>query len=231
MNLALFDFDGTIASGDSFTDFLHFAVEPRRLRRGKILLSPVILFYKMGILSATSVRAVVARYGLRGRDQKELESLGSHFSGTVLEKRLIPTAMKQIAWHKERGDHIVVVSASLDVYMTHWCKKHHVSLICTTLEVEGGTTTGRYVQGDCSGKEKARRVLERYDLKNFTKIYAYGDTKEDFPMLELADEKYYRWRKVKTDLDQVANMGALIEKRCEHTHAPDVHTSPPHGRR
>ncbi len=31
MNLALFDFDGTITSNDTWTPFMHFAVRPSRL--------------------------------------------------------------------------------------------------------------------------------------------------------------------------------------------------------
>ena len=33
---------------------------------------------------------------------------------------------------------------------------------------------------------------EKYDLLGFNKIYAYGDTKGDLPMLDLAHESFYK---------------------------------------
>ena len=40
MNLALFDFDGTITDNDSFTAFLYVAATRQRLFWGKVLLVP-----------------------------------------------------------------------------------------------------------------------------------------------------------------------------------------------
>ena len=70
-----------------------------------------------------------------------------------------------------------------------------VDAICTQLEEKGGRLTGRYVRGDCTGAEKVKRIRERYDLTRFARIYAYGDSDEDREMLDLAHEKYYRWKK------------------------------------
>jgi hypothetical protein len=80
-NLALFDFDGTITSHDTFTPFIYYAVDPQRLAVGKVVL----------------------------------------------------------------------------------------------------------------GSKKAERVLERYDLRSYGVVYAYGDTPDDDAMLHLASKRYYRW--------------------------------------
>ncbi|MDO6677542.1 hypothetical protein [Shewanella sp. 4_MG-2023] len=53
-----------------------------------------------------------------------------------------------------------------------------------------------YSYGDCSGATKSNRVLAQFDLQDFVKVYAYGDTEEDKPMLELADVSYYQWQKL-----------------------------------
>ena len=91
-----------------------------------------------------------------------------------------------------------LVSGSLDVYLTEWCRRRDLDLICTELEVEDGTVTGRYRQGDCVGSEKARRILEKYNLADYGVIYAYGDTSDDDDMLRMATRKYFRWREVAT---------------------------------
>ena len=90
----------------------------------------------------------------------------------------------------------MVVSGSLDVYLSPWCKALGVHLICTELEELAGTLTGRYLHGDCSGGEKVRRILTQYEIGRYALIYAYGDTSEDREMLDIAHRKYYRWKEI-----------------------------------
>ena len=40
--------------------------------------------------------------------------------------------------------------------------------------------------------EKVRRVKERYNLDDYDHIYAYGDSRGDKELLELADEGFYQ---------------------------------------
>src|SRR5512132_2256980 len=51
MNLALFDFDGTITATDSWTPFVRFAVPRWRLAASQALLLPVIAGYRVGAIS------------------------------------------------------------------------------------------------------------------------------------------------------------------------------------
>jgi phosphoserine phosphatase len=52
------------------------------------------------------------------------------------------------------------------------------------------------VHGDCGGDNKVTLINHRIELSRFDSVFAYGDTKEDLPMLELAQTKFYQWRKV-----------------------------------
>ena len=56
MDLALFDFDGTVTKGDTYSPFLRFAVRPHRVALGGILVSPLILAYRLGFVSASRAR-------------------------------------------------------------------------------------------------------------------------------------------------------------------------------
>ncbi len=53
--------------------------------------------------------------------------------------------------------------------------------------------TGRYADGDCTGDEKARRVLIHHDLSRYADVYAYGDTEGEQPLLALASRRFYCW--------------------------------------
>lgn len=195
MDLALFDFDGTITHSDTFAPFLRYAAGRARLAVGSALLSPMIAAYRLGYVPATRMRAAAAYLGFRGRSEEELEQLGRCYAST-LEAVVRPRARERIRWHHARGDTIVVVSASLHPYLRAWCESMGVELICTELESRRGILTGRYAGGDCTGGEKARRVRARYDLRQYRAVYAYGDTREDDQLLALASKRYFCWREV-----------------------------------
>jgi phosphatidylglycerophosphatase C len=196
LNLALFDFDGTITTKDTFTPFVYFATHWARIALGSVLLAPMILGYKLGLVSGTKMRAAVVRLGFWGRAHAEVLELGARYSEQVIPRVVRSDALERIRWHQARGDCVVVVSASLDAYLSAWCKELELGLICSELEAKGGRLTGRYRGADCTGDEKAKRVRERYDLSRYATVYAYGDTNEDRQLLELAHKRYYRWQEV-----------------------------------
>jgi len=75
MDLALFDFDGTITRTDTWTPFMQLAVRPARIVAGRVLLSPVVVGYKLGMISASRGRQVAARVGFRGEDAARMQKL------------------------------------------------------------------------------------------------------------------------------------------------------------
>jgi HAD superfamily hydrolase (TIGR01490 family) len=196
MNLALFDFDGTITRDDTFTRFVRFAVRPGRLILGGVLLSPLVVGYRLNWVSASRARPIVARVGFQGERAESVRELGRRYASEVLPGVIRRRAMDRIEWHQRQGDLVVVVSASLDVYLDPWCESVGVQRICTELEERSGRLTGRYCHGDCSGAEKVRRILEQHEPGRYPLIYAYGDTSEDRDMLGLAHRKYYRWKEI-----------------------------------
>jgi phosphatidylglycerophosphatase C len=196
MNLALFDFDGTITRKDTFTEFLFFAADRKRLIFGFVVLAPVFLSYKLGILLASKARQIAAGYSFKGRTLVDIQSMGSKYAEKIIPMHVKPEILKKIEWHRSQGDSIVVVSASIDVYLKPWCDKNKLDLICTEFEVNNGIITGKYLQGDCSGKEKAKRIREKYNIKNYKIVYAYGDTAEDNEMMDLAHIKYFRGKQI-----------------------------------
>lgn len=193
MNLALFDFDGTITTREMYRDFIQVAVPRHRRAFGAFLFAPMVVGYKLGWISGSVIRAAVVAYGLRGVAEATIDETGKRFARDTLPGVLRANAMERIQWHKSQGDRIVVVSGALDVYLSHWCREHELELICTSLEAKDGRLTGRHCGKQCVGKEKAQRIMQTLDLQAFPTIYAYGDTKEDLDMLGLAHKKFYRW--------------------------------------
>ena len=196
MNLALFDFDGTITSNNTWTPFLKFAARPSRMAIGRLLLLPIIVGHRLGAVPAGRAREIANCVAFRGERPSALQQRGAEYATEVIPRILRQPALDRIEWHKSEGDDVVVVSASLSVYVGPWCEARNLLYICTTLEERAGRLTGKCIGGDCSGAKKVRRIRERFDLSRYSLVYAYGDTPDDREMLELAHRKYYRWKEV-----------------------------------
>ena len=52
--------------------------------------------------------------------------------------------------------------------------------------------TGNFITKNCYGQEKVNRIKESYDLSKYDLIYAYGDSRGDKEMLELANNSFYK---------------------------------------
>ncbi|RLV61137.1 HAD-IB family hydrolase [Parashewanella curva] len=195
-NLALFDFDGTITDTDMFSPFLTFAARKKRKIIGNIVILPFYLLYKAGELPTHIMRPIASFVAFSYRNQHELERYGVQYAKRVIPDCVMERAKEQLEWHKANGDVIVVVSASLDLYLKPWCKANGFQLLCSELSMNNNQCSGRYINGDCSRNRKAVRVTQAFKLADFDRIYAYGDTQEDRELLNLADEAYLNWSKL-----------------------------------
>lgn len=192
MDLALFDFDGTITHTDAFTKFVFFAADKQRLKKGKLLLLPEVLAYKARLTGGKRIRHKVFNFGFKDTIEADIKAKAEYFAEDILPKLVRPQALDRINWHQDRGDEVRIVSASLDLYLSPWCERYNIALSCNQVEAFNGKLTGNFIGHDCSANEKRRRVESAYDLKHYANIYAYGDTVEDKELLQLANYPFYR---------------------------------------
>jgi phosphatidylglycerophosphatase C len=87
----------------------------------------------------------------------------------------------------------ILVSASLEIYLLPWAKTIGLDqVIGTRLAVQNGLLTGRIIGQNCYGAEKVKRLQAVLgDLSQYC-IYAYGDSRGDRELLEIATCPYYR---------------------------------------
>lgn len=192
--LALFDFDGTITDEDMFSAFLHYSVFGPRKWVGNVVILPFYALYKVGVIPAKRMRPIASFIAFSGRRTLDVEALGAQFAKEVIEKRIRPEAQAKLDWHQTQGDTIVVVSASLNAYLSPWCKNLGYQLLCSELLGDSKYISGFYLSGDCSLERKVERIKAAYDVSQYETIYAYGDTHEDIPMLKLADHATMNWQ-------------------------------------
>jgi len=192
LRLSLFDFDGTITTDDSLISFIRFVVGDAKFIWGMTLLSPMLTAYKLKLIPNYRAKQYILSYFFKGMAKEKFMQVAKEYSLKHIDTILRPKAMEKIAWHKEQGHKIVIVSASIECWLKPWCDKNDLDLIATKLEVKDGIVTGKFLTKNCYGIEKANRVQEQYNLSDCDHIYAYGDSRGDRELLELADEKFYK---------------------------------------
>ena len=191
-NLALFDFDGTITKKDSFLEFIRFYKGSYSFIIGLIILSPILLLYKVKIVKNWKAKERVLTYFFKNELFKEFCLKSTEFSLKIIPGLLKPDAVQAITYHLEKGDRVIVISASFENWLADWCKSMKLELIGSKIEVRNGFITGKIEGKNCYGIEKVIRLKQYLDITQFSEIYAYGDSKGDLPMLELANHRFYQ---------------------------------------
>ena len=191
-SIAFFDFDGTITSKDTLAELLKFVKGRFPYYSGIFVLSPILIAYKLGIISNHTAKENLLRYFLKGYPVSDFNALCKEFAETRMPHLFRKSAISEIRRHLQNNTRVVVVTASLENWVQPWCQQFNIECIATKLKTHNGRLTGHISGQNCSGEEKVKHILKRYNLSHYTKIYAYGDSPGDLPMLSLATDSYYK---------------------------------------
>lgn len=190
--IAFFDFDGTISHKDSFIGFIKHSQGLFRFMGGILILSPVILGLFTHLIPNHKAKEIFLIYFFKGMHLDTFKRLCTSYSMNKLPSIIKTDALQKIQWHKNQNHRVVVVSASIRDWLDPFLSSLDIELIATELELSNNKLTGHLKTKNCYGIEKVRRIHEIIDTKQYTKIYAYGDSRGDKEMLELADLKFYK---------------------------------------
>ena len=183
----LIDFDDTIYRGDSFVHFTFYSQTYINF-----------LFFWMSVVVQLSVgkskSQIKESFFFRFKDmrQKDFKILCINFYIKKIKKNIKESFIRYLK-KIEKDAQIVIVSASIGDYIEPFCKEQDIHLISTELEINNDKLTGIFRTPNCNGKEKVRRIKEKYNLKEFDEIHVFGNSKGDFSMLELGTHKYYKF--------------------------------------
>ncbi len=190
--IAFFDFDGTITNRDIFWDFTFF-----RLKNGLSVLKviralPDFALYLGKILNNEQAKQRIFSKLFKDESLDSFNNSVEKYYKSYLHKRIKKDALDRINWHKNSMHQVCIVSANFDLILQKFVQSNQIQLISTQIQVEDDLITGKFATRNCYGEEKAIRIKSAFpNLNSYTKIYAYGDSKGDLQMLDLATEKFY----------------------------------------
>lgn len=183
--IAAFDFDGTLVRGDSLTRYLSRLLGRDRFASALTRASPAML---AGYRSAgrDAAKAALLRQAVRGVDQARAREVGEEFA-LHLVRRVRPSMRDRLSWHSNQRHSLVLVSASLDLYLDPFGRiEGFDSVIATSLEVDDdGLFTGRLQGANVRAAQKAILLTEMIGEQEVT-LWAYGDSRGDHEMLQMA---------------------------------------------
>jgi HAD superfamily hydrolase (TIGR01490 family) len=131
-------------------------------------------------------------------EMKQLQTEAVSFAAESLPRIVRPESADRIAWHQAQGHRVIIVSASLELYLKPWAQALGITdVLATRLREEQGRAGAGFVGVNCFGEEKAQRVRDYLGELSALELYAYGDSRGDSQMLAMADHAYYRGELIK----------------------------------
>ena len=190
--IAAFDFEHTITTKDTFVPFLYRAFGKYRVRNMFLRLTPQAAMVVVGLTDRDTFKERLIQSLFVGESVDRLRDIGSTHASEILNW-IRPSARGRIEWHKKRGDRLVMISASLDLYLEPVARELGFDdLLCTRLSVNDQNFDGFLSNKNCRGAEKIRQLRELIGDLSEQELHAYGDSAGDRQLLEAADYSYYR---------------------------------------
>ena len=191
--IAVFDFDGTVTTKDTFLKFIKFTKGNLSFYWGFLLYSPVILAYKLGLYPNWKAKQLVFTHFFKGMEYSEFTRRGEWFADEV-EIIIRPLAKKEISLHLGQGTKVYIITASIYEWVFPWCIKNGIeTVLATHIEVDSaGKLTGKFLSVNCYGWEKVVRLLEKEPDRNSYTLFAYGDSRGDKELIEFADKGWIK---------------------------------------
>lgn len=187
-SVAAFDFDKTLSSRDCVVPFVRMCISRRRALA--VLADVPTLTTRTIRRDRDSIKAIITRRAFAGMSADFLEETGRTFARRVVERWMRDDTLETLDWHKGQGHRTGIVSASYGHYLRPIGEHLGVDfVIATELEIDnGGCATGRLIDGNCRGPEKARRLrswMAEHHLDGAV-VHAYGDSSGDRELLQMA---------------------------------------------
>jgi phosphatidylglycerophosphatase C len=184
MGLAVFDLDGTLTRRNTFGPYLlgMLVRRPWRLVRLPAAL-PAAVGFGLGLYGHGALKGALMRAALGGIARADLARWSERFATRWAAHETFASARAAIQAHARAGDHLVLMSASPDLYVVAIGRALGFrEITCTGVRWDGD----RLSTANCRGEEKVRRLRHLREQVPGP-ASAYGNSITDIAHLALVE--------------------------------------------
>jgi len=186
---AIFDLDGTVIAGSSERVFFRAL-----MAAGLVTVGDLLRWTGASLLALPKGLDVAVRGNrlyLRGKGVAEVAAVAERAFREHIRPQIVEEAIRAVAWHRSRGDVVVLLSGSLRLLAEPVGEALGVDVVAASeLEARGGTLTGRLVNRHPIGAAKvvvAERLASEYGF-DLSLSSAYADRASDIALLSRVEE-------------------------------------------
>ncbi len=191
--IALFDLDGTLTRRDTYVPFVLGLLlrRPARWMRAPLLILPV-LRYMAGRMDRGGLKGAILQQLFAGLPRALLQRWSARFASVSLATRMHADGVATLKSHLAAGDHVVLMSASPDLYVPligDGLGAHEVH--CTRVRWDGDRLDGRLAGPNVRDHEKTRVLGELRARHPGLPVIAYGNSAPDLFHMRQCEEAVY----------------------------------------
>lgn len=191
--VAVFDVDGTLLRGDC----LWLAARRSKGLAGQLLAAlaclPWLLGWQLRLVSTGRFKQqTITAFGICEAVNRAEAAGRADWLLAELRADLRPEALQRLRWHQQRGDRVLLCSASPRLLLQPLADCLGVELLCTELKQAQGQWRPRLSSPNCKGPEKVRRLEQHLGPLEGLVIEVYGDSKGDRELLQVSALPHYR---------------------------------------
>ncbi|MCP5340290.1 MAG: HAD-IB family hydrolase [Sinobacteraceae bacterium] len=204
-HLVFFDLDGTISRRDTLLPYVAGFLLRHPWRSGRLLaVLPPLLAFACGRGDRGALKGALIHAGMGGASRAQVTAWTERFLPRLFARGFHPAALAAIETHRRNGDHLVLMSASVDLYVPEIGRRlgFHET-VCSGTHWQAQQLDGRLATPNRRDQEKARCFREIAALHPGVDTVAYGNAASDLPHMQLATRAV------------MVNPSAALRQQCE----------------
>jgi phosphatidylglycerophosphatase C len=190
--VVFFDLDGTISRRDTLFGYVAGFVRrhPSRMPR-YLAVRPALIGYALGVRDRGYLKGALLHAVMGGALRKEVQAWTDEYVPMLIERGVFDEALAAIRKHRDAGDHLVLMTATVDLYVPDLAQALGFdAYLCSKVAWSEDHLEGWLTSPNMRDEEKAaalRRTVAKFPGR---RLVGYGNSAPDLPHLKLVDQAY-----------------------------------------
>jgi HAD superfamily hydrolase (TIGR01490 family) len=190
LQLVFFDLDGTITRRDTLFPYVMSLLLRRPWRLPRLLaVLPTLLRFATGRADHGELKGQFIRSALGGLPRSVIAAHTARWVPQLLARGVFADALRAIDAHRSQQDHLVLMSASVDLYVpVIGAELGFDTTVCSTVRWNGDRLLGTLTSANVRDAEKVVQVRRLRQQFPEARAIAYGNSMPDVPHLDAVDQ-------------------------------------------